>query len=197
MVFQGPVKKPQPDGMSHRGGSGGGGAIISIPGSHQTNVLQDTGGSKPLPLGNALADTTLKVVGADGAEVSHCGSGEVCVGGRLRGTFMAGDGGVYDGAKYRRTGDQAVVRSGEVYLQGRRCFSIKILGQAVQLEQTEAVISSLPGVRCCCVLAMPVAGSHVLAAAVVGDAASGSGMSPCPGLQPHLPRLSPMHRRRT
>eukprot|EP00669_Euglena_mutabilis_P000103 TRINITY_DN10123_c0_g1_i1.p2 TRINITY_DN10123_c0_g1~~TRINITY_DN10123_c0_g1_i1.p2 ORF type:complete len:149 (+),score=2.59 TRINITY_DN10123_c0_g1_i1:665-1111(+) len=87
----------------------------------------------------------------------------------LRRTFMVGDPPHWDEATMRPTGDLAEIRNGRIYLKGRGGLVVKLLGQAVHMEEIEAAVRTAPSVVGCCSAAVTVAEGSVLTLAVVNN----------------------------
>ncbi|NBD13898.1 non-ribosomal peptide synthetase [Corallococcus silvisoli] len=119
------------------------------------SIHRVTGGETPVPIGQALPGVLLRVVGPDGRDVAEGAAGEVWIGGegvaegyrgqpeRTRERFPT-DG---DGARWYRTGDEAVRRAdGALVFLGRMDQQVKLRGFRIELEAIEHALYAFPGV---------------------------------------------------
>ncbi|MBX9797497.1 amino acid adenylation domain-containing protein [Sphingomonas sp.] len=131
-----------------------------------------------ISIGSAIDNTQLRVVDADGNLVPQGAVGELWIGGAgvargyrgrpdLTGArFVEGA-----GARFYRTGDRARWRGdGTLECLGRRDNEVKVRGFRIALEEVEAALASLPGVRAAAARTWAEGeGGHSLAGYVVGE----------------------------
>ncbi|WP_253780960.1 condensation domain-containing protein, partial [Goodfellowiella coeruleoviolacea] len=109
------------------------------------------------PIGRAVRNTQLYVLGDDLQPVPVGVVGELYVGGvgvgrgylgdaaRTASTFVANP---FGAGRLYRTGDRVVYRSdGQLEFVERRDFQVKVRGHRIELGEVEAALRSLPGVR--------------------------------------------------
>lgn len=116
-------------------------------------------GAKPGSVGSPLEGVRLRIVDEEGREVPEGRTGEVVVGGE--GVML----GYWDRPERTadvlkdgqlRTGDLGYLDAdGDLYLTGRLRRFLKVGGRRVVPEEIERVLSELPGIRECAVLAWP------------------------------------------
>ena len=112
----------------------------------------------PLPVGKTKPGTFIHIVDEDGNDVSEGEKGEILIVGdsvsvgyfhneeRTRAAFGLRS---EDGVEYRsyRTGDEGYLRDGMLFYSGRIDLQIKMHGYRIELEDIEANVAKLPGVR--------------------------------------------------
>ena len=121
-----------------------------------------------IPIGRAIADTTLHVLDARGAPVPSGEVGELHLGGRglARGYLGRADLDAErflvdgNGERLYRTGDLVSWREdGVLQFVGRVDHQLKIRGFRIEPGEIEAVLSTHAGVKACAVLALPGPGA--------------------------------------
>ena len=112
----------------------------------------------PLPVGRAKPGTTIHIVDEEGRDLPEGQKGEILIVGdsvsvgyfhneeRTRAAFGTR---VEDGRELRsyRTGDEGYLQDGMLFYSGRIDLQIKMHGYRIELEDIEANIAKLPGVR--------------------------------------------------
>lgn len=156
------------------------GALWNMYGPTETTVWSTVARVQPgaVSIGSPIANTSIRLLDADGALVPLGAVGELCIGGmglargyRGRRDLTAERFVDHAGARVYRTGDRARWRpDGTLECLGRRDNEVKVRGFRITLEEVEAALAGLPGVQGAAARTWPdAAGGHMLAAYVVGS----------------------------
>jgi amino acid adenylation domain-containing protein len=146
------------------------------------------GDAQRVPLGWPIPNVRLHVVGSAGEPLPAGAVGEICIGGEgvargyLHRPELAAERFVPDpfaetpGARLYRTGDRARRRlDGALEFLGRRDHQVKIRGYRIELQEIEAALAALPGVRDAVALVREAGGDRRPAGSAHREAPSGAG----------------------
>jgi amino acid adenylation domain-containing protein len=133
----------------------------------------------PIPIGRAIAGTTVAVCGPDGARLPAGQVGELYTGGPglARGylnlpELTAARFVMLDGERHYRTGDLVHEdRDGVLHFHGRRDNQVKIRGNLVVTDEVNAAVLAVPGVLDAYTRALdgPAGGRYLVSWVVAGD----------------------------
>jgi amino acid adenylation domain-containing protein len=170
-------------------------------------IREVPGGAAPVPIGRALANTSLHVLDRSFAPVPRGAAGELAIGGDglARGYLNRPEltaerfvphpwpAGGQGGERLYRTGDLVRQRpDGAVEYLGRLDRQVKIRGFRIEPGEIEAVLAEHPAIRECAVLVRNDRGEASLVAYVVGETA-GDAAGDTAGLRSWLRGRLPEH----
>jgi aspartate racemase len=129
-----------------------------------------------VPIGKAIANTTLRILDEQGAPVADGDPGELYIGGDGLALGYWKQPGLtaerfvsVDGDIFYRTGDRVqVLPSGVIQFLGRQDHQVKIRGYRIELGEIEAALARQPGVLRCAVVALGEGADRQLAAYYTG-----------------------------